>query len=104
MSEPKNFWSAIFLGAVALGAGPASGQPVVNDGPPIVDNKVVTYKCRDHFKDLPAMAERLHVSPIDKSVGGLNIGFMLQMCDGRSYDFMALINAVLDRMDEAAKR
>lgn len=54
--------------------------------------------CIDHFKDLPKIAERLNVKP---NTGGNTV--VLEMCDGTRYDFIALINALLDKMDKAVK-
>lgn len=52
--------------------------------------------CIEQFKDLPKLAERLNVSANTLKSNT----FVLGMCDGRKYDFIALINAFLDRMDK----
>lgn len=59
---------------------------------------VTVPRCVDRFKDLPALAERLGVQE-----GAGSGTFVLGMCDGRQYDFMALIGAALDRIDKATK-
>lgn len=52
--------------------------------------------CQEVFPDIPKIAERLHVEP------GYGTGsFVMAMCDGRKYDFFALLNALLDKMDQA---
>lgn len=53
--------------------------------------------CTEQFKDVPALADRLGVKE------GIGSGtFVLSLCDGRQYDFFALINAFLNKL-EAAK-
>lgn len=44
--------------------------------------------CVENFKELPKIAERLNVKE-----GIKGDTFILGMCDGRQYDFIALINA-----------
>ena len=51
------------------------------------------------FPHLPALAERLGVKP-NEGDGKV----WLTMKDGTNYDLFALVNAVLDRMDAAARR
>ena len=51
--------------------------------------------CVEQFKTVPALAKRLHVKE------GLGAGgFSIRMCDGRTYDLLALLGALLDRMDK----
>lgn len=57
--------------------------------------------CRETFPGLPALAERLAVNP---AAPGATLEVALSMCDGTRYDFFALINAALDRVDRAIKR
>lgn len=52
--------------------------------------------CQEVFPDLPKIAERLHVEP-----GNGTSSFVIAMCDGRKYDFFALLNAFLDKMEQA---
>lgn len=54
--------------------------------------------CFEAFANLPTVAERLGVQP-GRSISG---AVVLTMCDGRQYDFLALVNALLDRMEKAA--
>ena len=55
-------------------------------------------KCQEQFAGLPALAERLGVKP----GVGIDAGtVMLRMCDGTDYSMFGLINAVLDRIDNA---
>ena len=58
----------------------------------------VAPSCLEQFHDLPKLAARLHIKP-----GTTSTGLALRMCDGRAYDMMALINALLDRMDKVTK-
>lgn len=53
----------------------------------------------DYYLKLPALAERLGVSPMqdDNAVGAI----VLVLKDGRRYDLMELMHAFLDRMDAA---
>lgn len=52
--------------------------------------------CQEVFTDLPKIAERLHVEP-----GNGTGSFVIAICDGRKYDVFALLNAFLDKMDQA---
>lgn len=54
--------------------------------------------CVESFPQLPDLAERLGVKPIESSKGGMAL---LSMCDGRKYDLIQLINALLDKMEKA---
>jgi len=47
---------------------------------------------------LPALAERLGVKPLEGS--GKFVEIAIQLNDGRRYDVIDLINAVLDRLDK----
>lgn len=59
---------------------------------------VAVPSCVEQFKGVPALAARLHVK------SGTSDGFTIRMCDGRTYDVMAIISAVLDRLDKAERR
>jgi hypothetical protein len=64
--------------------------------------QIGAFKCDDKpFAELPAMADRLGVAPGVSENSGASM--ILQMCDGRQYDFFKIINAVLDRMDKASR-
>lgn len=63
---------------------PTSGYPAVVSHPPCND---------DPFKALPALAERLGVATVQRGA------ILLRMCDGRMYDFVDLLHALLDRME-----
>lgn len=54
--------------------------------------------CVEQFNKLPEVAERLGVKP---NTGDGSI--KMTMCDGRTYDAFALINALLDRLDRSTK-
>jgi hypothetical protein len=53
--------------------------------------------CTEAFADLPRIADRLDVKP----GSGISGSMVLTMCDGRQYDFVALLNAFLDKLDKA---
>ena len=55
--------------------------------------------CVEQFKGMPALAARL---PLKE--GGTGDGFNVRMCNGQIYDLMAIINAVLDRLDKADRK
>lgn len=57
--------------------------------------------CIEYFPELPSIAERLHVAPY---ADGKPSAMVLAMCDGRKYDFMELINALLNRLDQQEKK
>ena|SRR5262245_5381278 len=52
----------------------------------------------ERFVKLPALAERLGVKPVDPLTSG---NILLTMKDGRNYDVIDIINALLDRLDQA---
>lgn len=51
----------------------------------------------DPFAQVPALAKRLGVAPVE-GTGGM--GILIQTKTGERYDFLALIGAFLDRMDK----
>lgn len=53
----------------------------------------------NRWAKIPALAERLGVKPDD---GGGEL--WLSLPDGRKYDLIAIINALLDRLDAASNR
>lgn len=57
--------------------------------------------CTEQFADLPQLAERLHVAPVQS---GKSASVLLSMCDGRGYSLFELINATLDRLDAGVPR
>jgi hypothetical protein len=50
----------------------------------------------NQFEGLPKIAERLGVKP---DLPNTSPALALTLCDGRQYDFIAILNAVLDRID-----
>jgi hypothetical protein len=56
--------------------------------------------CVEAFPDLPRIAERLDVKPIDKFEPSLARAFVLRMCDLREFDFFEIINAFLDKLEK----
>lgn len=116
--------AAIFLNSVALadclnwaydlrGAKVCVAEDLVNRNPTFssppdngsgnlyFDRHTIITSCTDQFKDLPTLAERLHIEPMSKDAKPGTI--VLSMCDGRSYDLLELINAMLDKLDRAAR-
>ncbi len=57
--------------------------------------------CRESFKDLPALAARLGVP---RHIGDTEGSVFIRMCNGDDYDFFALVNAALDRLDAPTHR
>ena len=65
------------------------------------ENLIVGYLGgNEPFKDLPTLASRLGVEPVD---GSSNVAVLLRMNDGRSYSLFEIINAFLDRIDNATR-
>jgi hypothetical protein len=54
--------------------------------------------CIEMHRDLPRIAERLGVKPIDKAAPPER-SMVLSMCDGRQYDFIEIMNVFLDKLD-----
>jgi hypothetical protein len=89
--------------ALLLITSPALAQ----DGPPTFHESTAMggtvasiSACTEAFADLPRIAERLEVNPVDQAKS-YSATMVLTMCDGRSYDFVALLNAFLDKLDKA---
>jgi hypothetical protein len=64
-------------------------------------SSVQAFSCEDGIANLPAVADRLGVGPLPTDKIG-NAKVILSMCDGRTYDFLELINALLDKMAAAS--
>lgn len=56
--------------------------------------------CQDVWVQLPEIAARLGVGPVDRAKGPT---LVLTMCDGRSYDLNELVVKLLDRLDGVTK-
>lgn len=55
----------------------------------------------EYFTQLPALAERLGVKPVDHDASSGLV--LLSMKDGTMYNVIELVNAVLDRIDAVEK-
>jgi hypothetical protein len=59
--------------------------------------KFVERERPDPLAKLPALAQRLGVQPLSD---GHHVGLMLRAGDGQRYDLFALVNALLDRLEQ----
>lgn len=64
----------------------------------MAEREVMRFTPSEGILKLPALAERLSVAPLKDDVIG---AVVLVMKDGRRYDIMELMNAFLDRIDQA---
>jgi hypothetical protein len=78
------------------------GSPEVTEVPQVLSDGSPAFLTSGHeyWPELPALAKRLGIKPLEGSYSGKTT---LRMNDGTSYDLFALVNAFLDRMDEATK-
>lgn len=63
-------------------------------------NSSQSIACIDTYPNLPLTAWRLGISPWERSG---NAGYVFRMCNGDEYQIDALINALLDRMEEKSR-
>ena len=104
MTWPIAFRLAGPVGILALGAGmylgtvaaAARGDIGISSGN--TEAAVAQAPCTEVFPELPALAKRLGVPPGAATVPAGAI--VMSMCNGDEYDLFALINALLDRIDQ----
>lgn len=88
---------AVVLALVANSASAQDAPATSGYSTPGTSTTTAIPACTEAFADLPRIADRLDVKPMATPHGTM----VLAMCDGRSYDFIALMNAFLDKMDHA---
>ena len=87
--------------AIANCADCSSGSPPVTGYTFTTTEIARVPACTESFPELPIIAARLNIAPY---YGGKPSAFVLVMCDGRKYDFIELLNAALERLDQKGNR